>query len=133
MAWTMCGLSAWMTSSLKPGFELAESADVVPGPEAVPKALAWYHHNKDSVVPFVMKHQGCEDIAGFRDPLTGRTFGAWAGGRRNGPRRQFPGIELPRKGSIGIACPTTIAPSPEAWTALVRCPLLRTGNAPPTD
>ena len=120
-AWTMCGLSAWMTSSLKPGFELAESADVVPGPEAVPKALAWYHHNKDSVVPFVMKHQGCEDIAGFRDPLTGRTFGAWVEG--DGLVREGNSLESnspARALDLRIACPTTIAPSPEAWTALAQ-------------
>ncbi len=57
-----------------------ESADVA---DAAPHdAVAWYHRNAYSVVPFTLKHQGLETMAGLvHDPLLNRTFGGLIQGR----------------------------------------------------
>lgn len=56
--------------------EAWESADVVDAGPA--DAVAWYHRNAYSIVPFTIKHQGLEPVAkATYDPLENRTFGGW--------------------------------------------------------
>ena len=101
---------------------VTESADVLLGEALAPAALAWYHHNATSVVPFVLAHQSCDDIPGVRDPLFHRTFGAWIEGKglkRSGERALASASALTTL-DLRIACPTAIVEDPQRWVDLAR-------------
>lgn len=65
--------SSWTMRDAPDAVEVTESADVLAD---VPGALAWYHRNASSVVPFTLRHQGMEEFSDLvGDPLLHRTFG----------------------------------------------------------
>ncbi len=54
---------------------ITESADVILNE---PDAVAWYHRNERSIVPFTLHRQGLDAIAAsIPDPFLHRTFGGW--------------------------------------------------------
>ena len=114
--------SAWTMKGLPASVVVAESADVMVPADRAPAALAWYHHNAESVVPFVLQHQSCDPLPGFVDPLTHRTFGAWVEGRgfvREGARALVT-AQPAAEWEIRMASPTLTGPAPEAWMGLAQ-------------
>jgi hypothetical protein len=72
--------SSWVMRDAPASIALVESADVVvPVGDSVgesPDAVAWYHRNESSIVPFTLEHQGLIAFeSAFPDPLILRTFG----------------------------------------------------------
>ena len=72
--------SSWVMRDAPASIALAESADIVVPLEnslgESPDAVAWYHRNESSVVPFTLEHQGLLAFeTAFPDPLILRTFG----------------------------------------------------------
>jgi len=114
--------SAWTMQGAPKTVEVAESADVPLGTDQAPNAMAWYHHNQESVVPFVLKHQSCDGLPGAFDPLTWRTFGAWIEGEhlvREGARALV--SDAPATAfDIRIACPSLVDQRVDAWIELAR-------------
>ena len=114
--------SARTMSNLPATVPVIEGADVSVGADRAPNALAWYHHNATSVVPFVLAHQSCDGVPGVQDPLLHRTFGAWVDGEglvradERSIRTAAPRTAL----DLRIACPTAIAPDPATWVELAR-------------
>ncbi len=85
--------SCWTMREAPGHVELWESADVVAAGPA--DAVVWYHRNEGSIVPFTLRHQGCESLAPLvLDPLIRRTFGG---------RMEAPGFA--REGAAGLASP----------------------------
>jgi hypothetical protein len=112
VGWTMYGI---------PGdVQAVESGDVLLAPERSPAALVFYHHNAESVVPWTLKIQSCDDFPNPFDPLLHRTFGAWIEGpglRREGAEALVstaPANML----DLRIACPSLVAPEVGKWLAL---------------
>ena len=68
--------SSWVMRDAPASIALVESADIVVPAEESPDAVAWYHRNESSVVPFTLEHQGLIAFeSAFPDPLILRTFG----------------------------------------------------------
>jgi hypothetical protein len=68
--------SSWVMRDAPASVALVESADIVVTTEESPDAVAWYHRNESSVVPFTLEHQGLTALeTAFPDPLILRTFG----------------------------------------------------------
>lgn len=69
-------VSSWTMRMAPDNVEVWESPDVVH--KAPGDAVAWYHRNAYSIVPFTLRHQSLESAASqVRDPLAHRTFGGW--------------------------------------------------------
>ena len=114
--------SSWTMSGAPASVEVAESADVVVGADRAPAALAWYHHNADSVVPVSLKLQSCDKLAGAFDPYLNRTFGAWIEG---GGFVRVDGTSIATRTptssfDLRIACPLLVTADPGEWVALAR-------------
>ncbi len=109
--------SGWTMQGGPPTVPVIESADVVVPPDRAPAALAWYHHNRDSVVPATLRHQACEGLSGAFDPLTDRVFGAWvqAPGLRREGAECLVGAEAATALDLRIACPSMRTPQIERW------------------
>ena len=68
--------SSWVMRDAPASIALTESADIVVPVEQSPEAVAWYHRNESSIVPFTLEHQGLlARESEFSDPLILRTFG----------------------------------------------------------
>ncbi|MCG3122423.1 MAG: hypothetical protein GIKADHBN_00811 [Phycisphaerales bacterium] len=73
--------SVWSMRDAPADVAVIEGADVVVGADRAPSALAWYHRNEHSIVPFTVERQGLSSIRDkFPDPLLHRTLGCWIEG-----------------------------------------------------
>jgi hypothetical protein len=85
-------------------------------------AVEWWHRNEESCVPFTLRHQSIEGLAGAFDPITGNTFG----GRLEADGFVIDGERAIRsRGDVGsfdlrIATHAGVTASAEAWLGQVR-------------
>jgi hypothetical protein len=81
--------SVWSMRDAPAEVAVMEGADVIVGADLAPAAIAWYHRNEHSIVPFTVDRQGLSSIKDkFPDPLLHRTLGCWIesdGLERTGP------------------------------------------------
>lgn len=108
--------STWSMRDAPAGVEVAEAGDVVVGSRRAPRAIAWYHRNEHSIVPFTLDRQGLGKVAGaFSDPLLHRTFGCWIEGegfsRSSDTALEGTGTSL----DIAIATDSSQTASIDAW------------------
>lgn len=108
--------STWAMRDAPADVEITESQDERVGSDAAPSAVAIYHRNEHSIVPFTIARQGLGDYAAsFPDPLLHRTFGAWLTGPGFERRGEDQIVGSGRRLSLAFATDSRQTSTAEEW------------------